>query len=131
MSARAEPFAAINPSAEHKSVATHLLIGFLPWAVFFSGLYFKFNPTSVNPFDGNQSAAHSEEPRINTSLHFGKPIPAFPDQALELVTNRQLRVDAGACFGSVHSIDRGLDGEGAVLSRDGQADFHQVLAVVG
>ena len=50
---------------------------------------------------------------------------------LEFVTNRQLRVDAGACFGSVCSIDRGLDGESAVLGRDGQADFHQVLAVVG
>ena len=50
---------------------------------------------------------------------------------LKFVTNRQLCVDAGACFGSVYSIDRGLDGEGAVLGRDGQADFHQVLAVVG
>ena len=50
---------------------------------------------------------------------------------LKFVTNRQLCVDAGACFGSVYSIDRGLDGEGAVLGRDGQADFHQVLAVIG
>jgi len=49
---------------------------------------------------------------------------------LKFVTNKQLRVDAGACIGSAYSIDPGLDGESAVLGRDGQADFHEVLAVI-
>src|ERR1019366_7043699 len=62
-----------------------------------------------------------------------KPATRFPEDPifLEPVTDVHLCVDAAACIVTAYPIDPGLDGEGIVLGRDSQTDFHEPTAVIG